>query len=214
MERGLKMRLGLIGAVLLVAISTVGVSDVAKATYLYTLSSCGSYNCTTPTSTILSFTTDSIITAPPLAPPDVVFSPYVPVTGATAVAGSFSALYTLSYNLPGRVGSYFRIDGLVAADGSSAYVRDGFPVFFAASNGLSTDLPLVLGVGEYNGFGASPCLDATCYASVGVIIPSLLTVTETGAVPEPATWAMMIAGFGLIAGAMRQRQRVTRIGYA
>lgn len=28
----------------------------------------------------------------------------------------------------------------------------------------------------------------------------------TGAVPEPATWAMMIAGFGLIGGALRRRQ--------
>lgn len=30
-----------------------------------------------------------------------------------------------------------------------------------------------------------------------------------GAVPEPATWAMMISGFGLVGGAMRYRQRAT-----
>lgn len=29
------------------------------------------------------------------------------------------------------------------------------------------------------------------------------------AVPEPATWAMMLAGFGIVGGAMRRRQRVT-----
>ncbi len=28
------------------------------------------------------------------------------------------------------------------------------------------------------------------------------------AVPEPATWAMMIAGFGLAGSALRRRQRV------
>ena len=33
------------------------------------------------------------------------------------------------------------------------------------------------------------------------------------AVPEPATWAMMIAGFGLVGGAMRRRTRVT-VAYA
>jgi hypothetical protein len=37
------------------------------------------------------------------------------------------------------------------------------------------------------------------------------------AVPEPATWAMMFAGFGLIGGALRSRQtgrvRVTKLGY-
>ena len=32
-------------------------------------------------------------------------------------------------------------------------------------------------------------------------------VAASGAVPEPATWAMMIAGFGLIGGSMRSRWR-------
>lgn len=34
-----------------------------------------------------------------------------------------------------------------------------------------------------------------------------LTVAE-GAVPEPATWAMFISGFGLIGATMRRRQRI------
>lgn len=34
----------------------------------------------------------------------------------------------------------------------------------------------------------------------------------TAAVPEPATWAMMIAGFGLVGGAMRRRS--TKIAFA
>jgi hypothetical protein len=34
----------------------------------------------------------------------------------------------------------------------------------------------------------------------------------TGAVPEPATWAMMIAGFGLVGGAMRRR--VSKVAFA
>lgn len=32
------------------------------------------------------------------------------------------------------------------------------------------------------------------------------TLSAAGAVPEPATWAMMILGFGLIGGAMRRRE--------
>jgi len=38
------------------------------------------------------------------------------------------------------------------------------------------------------------------------------SATVTGAVPEPATWAMMIAGFGLVGGAMRRRS--TKVAYA
>ena len=34
-------------------------------------------------------------------------------------------------------------------------------------------------------------------------------ITVPGAVPEPATWAMMIGGFGLIGASMRRRSRVT-----
>ena len=36
----------------------------------------------------------------------------------------------------------------------------------------------------------------------------------TGAVPEPATWAMMIAGFGLVGGAMRRRKTRIAVTYA
>lgn len=35
----------------------------------------------------------------------------------------------------------------------------------------------------------------------------------SGAVPEPATWALMIGGFGLVAGAMRRRRR-SSLAYA
>ena len=38
--------------------------------------------------------------------------------------------------------------------------------------------------------------------------PAVITeapTTPTGAVPEPASWAMMVAGFGLVGGALRRR---------
>ena len=39
-------------------------------------------------------------------------------------------------------------------------------------------------------------------------------VTVAAAVPEPATWAMMLVGFGAMGGALRRRQKVaTRIRY-
>lgn len=38
-------------------------------------------------------------------------------------------------------------------------------------------------------------------------------ITIGGAVPEPATWAMLIAGFGLVGAAMRRKRR-TAVAYA
>lgn len=41
------------------------------------------------------------------------------------------------------------------------------------------------------------------------------TDSATGAVPEPATWAMMLVGFGMVGGALRRRQvNGVRIRYA
>lgn len=37
---------------------------------------------------------------------------------------------------------------------------------------------------------------------------------SVGAVPEPATWAMMLLGFGAVGYSMRKRRTVTRITYA
>ncbi|GAA3697590.1 hypothetical protein GCM10022268_05150 [Sphingomonas cynarae] len=44
-----------------------------------------------------------------------------------------------------------------------------------------------------------------------------LTVTYdevTAAIPEPATWMMMFAGFAMVGGAARYRRRTTRVRYA
>lgn len=40
------------------------------------------------------------------------------------------------------------------------------------------------------------------------------TSFATGAVPEPATWAMMMVGFGAIGGAMRYRRKGVRLAFA
>lgn len=40
------------------------------------------------------------------------------------------------------------------------------------------------------------------------------TQQATAAVPEPASWAMMIAGFGLVGGAMRRRKVRTTVSFA
>jgi uncharacterized protein YegL len=39
-------------------------------------------------------------------------------------------------------------------------------------------------------------------------------IREVGGVPEPATWALMIAGFGLVGSAMRRRRTTMTVTYA
>ena len=43
---------------------------------------------------------------------------------------------------------------------------------------------------------------------------SLTLVTDAGVVPEPATWAMMIGGFGAAGAAMRRRRHAVKVSYA
>jgi hypothetical protein len=108
-----------------------------------------------------------------------------------------------------------RIDGVLLSD-----VLPGFDP--AGSNGpLATGMfkhyagSLMLAAGSHelsfafsrggSGFGRAPffVLDAVQGTS--------LATPPTGSVPEPATWAMMIAGFGLAGGALRRR-RPARVG--
>ena len=41
-----------------------------------------------------------------------------------------------------------------------------------------------------------------------------LAITSTAAVPEPATWAMMLVGFGMMGAAMRHRRTSTKVSFA
>ncbi len=48
----------------------------------------------------------------------------------------------------------------------------------------------------------------------GVLFSALEPEPQPGAVPEPATWAMMIGGFAAVGGSLRNRRRKTKISFA
>ncbi len=48
----------------------------------------------------------------------------------------------------------------------------------------------------------------------GQVLLNSIVGGNAGAVPEPATWAMMIGGFGAIGGTMRYRRRKTGVSFA
>ena len=86
----------------------------------------------------------------------------------------------------------------------------------AAFNGVRiTDLS---NLSAFNGWGVLPSTTMTGFSFStgggslyvnwqGVTTFTGATVALGGAVPEPASWALMLGGFGLVGGAMRSRRR-------
>ncbi len=50
--------------------------------------------------------------------------------------------------------------------------------------------------------------------NAAIIAGEVGQISNPGAVPEPATWAMMIGGFGMVGGSMRYRRRKTTVTFA
>ena len=66
--------------------------------------------------------------------------------------------------------------------------------------------------------GTVTSLTLTTSTSVGYAYHQMdgasFTLAAVGNVPEPATWAMMIGGFGAVGGTMRYRRRKTSVSFA
>ena len=77
-----------------------------------------------------------------------------------------------------------------------------------------------LGAGEVYGLNLQLITSDTAYTVVNTpwaskLIGNIVGAPATAAVPEPATWAMMLVGFGAIGGTLRRRQKATaRIRFA
>ncbi|QKS01788.1 PEP-CTERM sorting domain-containing protein [Sphingomonas sp. CL5.1] len=112
------------------------------------------------------------------------------------------------YGFVGSVGLYLTLTNL---DFTSVMLDNGI-----AFNKVSD------GVFELQTLAASSLLAGNHYitvkynnAQIGSNYAGLLSFNpSSGAVPEPATWALMILGFGMVAGAMRYRRRETAVRFA
>jgi len=111
------------------------------------------------------------------------------------IADASGTLYGTAGGGAGNTGTVFSLtsSGIFttlasfAADGSNGAQPDGDLYMDASGKIFGTSIE-----GGANGFGT-------------------VWTLEAGGVPEPASWAMLIAGFGLTGAAMRRRRRVTAV---
>ena len=100
---------------------------------------------------------------------------------------STSSMLLLEVSRDGDVLSSFDLNGILGTTGFAINTIEGVTFDNDGNIYLAAEL------GEGPGGGTA--------ALIG------LTLNQQGAVPEPASWAMMIAGFGLVGAAMRRRAR-------
>jgi len=149
---------------------------------------------------------------------------------ATSIVSVPAAAVTLQFTLTGDATAQFRLSQTPVPTGVAGDSFSFFPIpatvngisgpsevlFYAASGGGGFDV--IQSPDPLNAvFGAGPVLfTGTLAAPVFVIGTYELTdfnasgdsyTLNIAAVPEPASWAMLIAGFGLTGAAMRQRRR-------
>ena len=120
--------------------------------------------------------------------------------GATAYQnGKFS---TGSYNGDGWQASHWKGPQLPSGNFSCALAKLGImnPYICNGRNGIVTGLDLA----ALDAIGWNTGADVTTYAKSTAQI-----AFESTNVPEPASWAMLIAGFGLTGAAMRRRRMAT-----
>lgn len=102
---------------------------------------------------------------------------------------------------PGQPWSSYSTDGLFIFDNVFFLTTPTFShpgLFFSGASGA-----------EYNLFSDSATVFELYKAQpgVGYIANSVGGITTQAAIPEPATWTMMILGFGLVGTLLRQRRR-------
>lgn len=133
--------------------------------------------------------------------------------GGVVTAGSFSDAFTFTLNEASALTSasitniLVQLTGLGDIDFTSVDF-DGNN-FFSISNNLGgvTDLAYISGVPLAAG---SHTLTVQGFAYGAASYGGNITISP---VPEPATWAMMIAGIAAVGFAMRRRNQTTRVAF-
>ncbi len=126
---------------------------------------------------------------------------------------TFNTALTVSFDATSSVGFY--VAGSYIDTVADITFYNGASALFTtttAVGGVNTAFSFfgIDGLGPITGFSIDTTRTPDGFSSVGPIS----FAGAAGAVPEPATWAMMIGGFGMVGGAMRRRRVSTKVSYA
>jgi hypothetical protein len=124
-----------------------------------------------------------------------------PITIQTAGGGEVNTIF-------GQPTTYFTDRGTVTFGPGQQYAAFGSPTPIRFTNGDNfIGLRAVTSAGDaFYGFAFTT---NNVLNSIGFETVANATITATTAVPEPATWALLIGGFGMAGAALRRRERAT-----
>ena len=129
------------------------------------------------------------------------FAPTAVQTGGT---GEINTIF-------GQPTTYFVDRGTVTFGASDQYAGFSSPTTISYSNGDNfIGLRATDGTNVYYGFAYTTDNMLNSYGfetTPGASSTATVAGAPAGAVPEPASWALMLGGFGLVGGAMRARRR-------
>ena len=145
--------------------------------------------------------TNSVLTL--LEPDSAPVTPYAPqeFTFSHVVgAGTVSFNWTFDATIDDCCSGFnFYVNNTLVANLAGGYFGDpyNFPATVASGSFSTT-----VAKGDIISFGAFSA-DSCCGASTNTV--SAFSASPIGGVPEPATWALMLTGFGLVGYSMRKR---------
>lgn len=105
---------------------------------------------------------------------------------------------------------YLTGPGVVVNENAGRTIAD-WATFFGANSFVGG---ISVGQGSSAGVGYHAFADNVTLATVNGSTTYNFESAAAGAVPETATWGMMIAGFGMMGAAMRTRRRSTKVTFA
>lgn len=154
-----------------------------------------------------------------------------------SVAPANAAVFDFSYTLFGGtvatgtvtatdLGGFYSVDDVTGARGGVAITDYDFfdltPQSFTYNGGQATDVDFSYYIGAENyeirwpgsgggSFGTEFRTDAAGAVTSLLVTNFTLTPKATAAVPEPASWALMLVGFGAVGAALRSRRQAGKL---